>query len=152
MSVARRGVTELQKSSWLSVHFLKSQWQSSFLRHRAQRRFGVQGFKQQPQHSPPPTNNTTTTTNINTHQQNNSSRRRSVGYVARQRQPRRSGHPCRHLLRPICSVSHNTVRSFMGGGASTSSGKYVGQLLRGTVRHGRGSCAMSDGSYYEGDW
>ena len=102
MSVARRGVTELQKSSWLSVHFLKSKWQSSFLRHRA-RRLGVQGLKQPPQHSPPPTNNTTTTTNINTHQQNNSSRRRSVGYVARQRQPRRSGHPCRHLLRPISS-------------------------------------------------
>lgn len=49
-------------------------------------------------------------------------------------------------------VEQNTVRSFMGGGASASSGKYVGQLLRGTVRHGRGSCAMSDGSYYEGDW
>ena len=41
---------------------------------------------------------------------------------------------------------------FMGGGASSNSGKYVGQLLRGSVRHGRGSCALSDGSYYEGDW
>jgi hypothetical protein len=40
----------------------------------------------------------------------------------------------------------------MGGGASSNSGKYVGQLLRGSVRHGRGSCALSDGSYYEGDW
>ena len=40
----------------------------------------------------------------------------------------------------------------MGGGASTSSGKYVGQKLRGSIRHGRGSCALADGSYYEGDW
>lgn len=40
----------------------------------------------------------------------------------------------------------------MGGGASSNSGKYVGQLLRGSVRHGRGSCALPDGSYYEGDW
>jgi hypothetical protein len=40
----------------------------------------------------------------------------------------------------------------MGAAASAKSGKYVGQLLRGTVRHGRGSCALSDGSYYEGDW
>jgi len=44
------------------------------------------------------------------------------------------------------------IRLFMGGGASTSSGKYVGQKLHGSIRHGRGSCALADGSYYEGDW
>ncbi len=40
----------------------------------------------------------------------------------------------------------------MGAAVSAKSGKYVGQLLNGTVRHGRGSCALSDGSFYEGDW
>jgi hypothetical protein len=102
----------------------------------------------------PPNNN-----NNNNHNNNHSTTHQqpTAAAAAQQRSSSSNNHagaaiPDAIYCDRFLPVEQNTVRSFMGGGASASSGKYVGQLLRGTVRHGRGSCAMSDGSYYEGDW